>query len=183
METMDEVDVAINSLMNRLDLLERRVAKLEKAEQTRMVYPFNDPPNTSIKYISVHHSASRADVTREDVLRWHAANGWPAEASGYHVFIQSDGTVEWGSMDATLKYTVGQKNADTLGVCLAGNFHPSDRGYTGHPTPAQLINLEAVLAVWQSRYPMAEIVPHRFFGGTVCPGDILAEWVEDRYAG
>lgn len=150
--------------------------------QPAMVYPFSDPPNASIKYLSVHHSASRADVSREDVLTWHQANGWPGDASGYHVFIKADGEVEWGDMDATLKYTVGAKNADTLGVCLAGNFHPSDRGYTGHPTPQQYDSLRHVLAVWQSRYPSAEVVPHRHFGGTVCPGDVLATWLEQNYA-
>jgi len=183
MDKFDELESAVNSLMVRLEALEGLVSKAVSQVDPQMVYPFNDPPNPSIKFVSVHHSASRADVTRADVLEWHAQNGWPAEHSGYHVFIQADGKIEWGSMDASLKYIVGHQNPHTLGVCLAGNFHPSERGYTGHPTDAQVDSLKRVLAVWQSRYPSAKVVPHRFFGGTVCPGDALAVWLEDNYAG
>jgi hypothetical protein len=181
MDKFEELESAINSLMNRLEIVERFLSKEAQGPQPKLVYPFSDPPNASIKFLSVHHSASRADVSREDVLSWHANNGWPAEHSGYHVFIQATGEIEWGDMDATLKYIVGHQNPHTLGVCLAGNFHPSDRGYTGHPTPSQLESLKSVLAVWKSRYPKAAVVPHKFFGGTVCPGDILAAWLEDNY--
>lgn len=182
MTTMEEVDSALNALMSKMDQFDKRLSALEGKDIPMMAYPFSDPPNSSIKFISVHHSASRADVSRADVLVWHQANGWPAEHSGYHVFIKADGEIEWGDMDATLKYIVGHQNPHTLGVCLAGNFHPADRGYTGHPTPAQYDALKAVLSVWKSRYPGADIVPHRYFGGTVCPGDILSAWLEENYA-
>ncbi len=177
-----DIRQGLKDISERLAKLLERTESLKLVAGANLVYPFSDPPNSSIKYISVHHSASRADVSREDVLTWHKANGWPADASGYHAFIKADGEIEWGDMDATLKYIVGFHNPHTLGVCLAGNFHPPDKGYTGHPTPAQLESLRSVLAVWRSRYPEANIVPHRHFGGTVCPGDVLAKWMEENYA-
>ena len=182
MDRLDELDAAINSLMNRMEIVERFLSKQAQQTESTLVYPFSDPPNPSIKFISVHHSASRADVDRSDVIAWHQNNGWPAEHSGYHAFIKATGEIEWGDMDATLKYIVGHQNPHTLGVCLAGNFHPSEAGYTGHPTPAQLKSLREMLAIWQSRYPAAKVVPHKFFGGTVCPGDTLAAWLEENYA-
>jgi hypothetical protein len=176
---------AIDNLLDRVESLEHRLTKLirELAPKPAFQYPFSDPPNPSIKYISVHHSASPMNVTRADVIKWHTANGWPDVRSGYHVFIQADGSIEWGSMDAVLKYTVGQQNPHTLGVCLAGNFHPPDKGFTGRPKIKQLESLRLVLKVWKERYPDASVVPHRRFGGTVCPGDLLAEWVETNHAG
>ena len=176
-KTLDEITERLDKLTSTVEML----SQLLEADKKNK-YPFNDLPNPSIRYISVHHSASRADVSRSDVMVWHAANGWPAENSGYHVFIQADGNIEWGSMDSTLKYTVGHQNPHTLAVCLAGTFHPVHPGYTGAPTPAQIVSLRRVLAIWKERYMSAKVVPHRYFGGTVCPGDELAKWVEDNYA-
>lgn len=178
-------EAVMDNLLDRIESLEHRLTKVinELAPKNNTLYPFSDPPNPSIKFISVHHSASPSNVTRADVLKWHKANGWPELRSGYHVFIRADGAIEWGSMDAVLKFTVGQQNPHTLGVCLAGNFHPSDDGYTGRPKVEQLEALNTVLKVWRGRYPQAKVVPHRRFGGTVCPGDLLAEWLEVNYAG
>ncbi len=177
----EETKKCIEEIVSRLDKLSKEIQELK--DSPTLEYPFDDNPNPSIRFISVHHSASRADISRADVMQWHAANGWAAEHSGYHVFVRADGTVEWASMDAMLKYIVGHQNPHTLGVCLAGNFHPNHPGYTGAPTPAQLDSLKQVLFVWGKRYPLAKVVPHRFFGGTVCPGDELTEWLDENYAG
>jgi hypothetical protein len=179
----DETKKAIAEIKSQLKELSDSISVLmdDFKAKSKQTYPFSDPPNPSIRFISVHHSASRADVSRSDVMAWHEANGWSAENSGYHVFIKADGNIEWGAMDATLKYTVGHQNPHTLAVCLAGNFHPNHPGYTGAPTPAQIASLRQVLAIWKDRYMSADVVPHRFFGGTVCPGDDLATWLEDNY--
>ena len=64
-----DIRQGLKDISERLAKLLERTESLKLVAGANLVYPFSDPPNSSIKYISVHHSASRADVSREDVAQ------------------------------------------------------------------------------------------------------------------
>lgn len=127
------------------------------------------------KAIVVHHSASSANTTVEDINRWHKEKGWGG--IGYHIVITKDGVVhtcrdldEWGIQ-------VANWNDKSVGVCLTGNFNKNI------PTILQIKSLEKVLVNLCKKYNLKywNIYGHRdikrlfIFNTTqtACPGDNL----------
>jgi len=130
-------------------------------------------PVENIEYLVVHHSATSPDVDIEDIHRIHLNEGFTCV--GYHVFIKSDGTIQYGRpMDSQGAHAYSS-NHNSLGVCLAGYFH-KDKVNAGQwsdkPTDAQLSSLVEVLVNWKKKIPQAvKIVGHRELCATSCPGD------------
>lgn len=130
-------------------------------------------PVEDIKYLVVHHSATSPDLDIEDIHRMHLNEGFTCV--GYHVFIKSDGTIQYGRpMDSQGAHAYSS-NHNSLGVCLAGYFH-KDKVNAGQwsdkPTDAQLSSLVEVLVNWKKKIPQAvKIVGHRELCATSCPGD------------
>jgi hypothetical protein len=130
-------------------------------------------PVENIEYLVVHHSATSPDVDIEDIHRMHLNEGFTCV--GYHVFIKSDGTIQYGRpMDSQGAHAYNS-NHNSLGVCLAGYFH-RDKTNTGQwpnkPTDAQLSSLVIVLSDWKRKIPQeVKIVGHRERCATACPGD------------
>ena len=131
-------------------------------------------PVENIKYLVIHHSATSPNMDIEDIHQMHL-NEERFTCVGYHCFIKSDGTVQWGRpMDSQGAHAYNS-NHNSLGCCLAGYFH-KDKVNTGQwsdkPTDEQLRSLVDVLVNWKRKIPQTvKIVGHRELCATSCPGD------------
>jgi len=78
-------------------------------------------------------------------------------------------------------HCVGQNN-QSLGFCFVGNFNLNE------PTDGMLITGARFITIWMRLFkiPILEILPHRFFEATDCPGkkfpmDRLIHIIEERF--
>lgn len=126
-----------------------------------------------IDYIVVHHSAT-ADTTLEnfDAIRDYHMNvrGW--RDIGYHAvaeMVNGSPVVQYGRPEHIPGAHVVGHNANTLGICIVGN-------YSENPINLPLIRQAAfrVVAPWCVQYhvPVDHVVGHREVPGTStqCPG-------------
>ncbi len=124
-------------------------------------------PRKATRRIVLHHSASRADTTWQDIHQWHLNNGWAG--IGYHYVIHADGGVYRGrpeGMTGAHAYqdSTHEANSDGIGICLIGNFE------TGAPTEAQLAGtVDLIRDIW-TRYPGIPVIGHCDVMPTACPG-------------
>lgn len=119
-----------------------------------------------IRYIVVHHTASRADVSPAEVRMWHLKRGF--SDVGYHFLITPDGKVHEGRpVSRAGAHTLGH-NHDSIGVALIGNFELYP------PSPQQWDSLLRLLARLQAEYG-GQIVWHSQLARTKCPGRHLRE--------
>ena len=143
-----------------------------------------------INWLIVHHSATSRDSTRvEAVNRYHRDKDWgggarhPKSSLGwyvaYHYFIEGDGTVTKCANDDELRWHAGNRNGDSLGICMAGRF---DKGYDLAPSEAQKNALQKLLIEKSLKYKLKpeQIVPHRKFANKTCYGNNLSDtWAGD----
>ncbi|MFZ7104763.1 MAG: N-acetylmuramoyl-L-alanine amidase [Peptococcaceae bacterium] len=81
---------------------------------------YDKRPLDSIKYIAIHHSATKGG-NAFSFARYHVnTNDWPG--IGYHYVILEDGTVQWANDLTTVSYHVGEYNLWSVGICLVGDF-------------------------------------------------------------
>jgi len=118
----------------------------------------------SIRRIVVHHTAVDASRSWAVVAAYHVnGNNWPG--IGYHLGIARDGALSYLGDIGTVRYHAGRANADSIGVCFAGNFE------TDVPTAAALATFDRLYAVLDAYIGRGlEIVGHRDVGQTACPG-------------
>jgi len=84
--------------------------------------------------IILHHTLTKRDCSIEEVREWHKQRGF--DDVGYHFLIRKDGTVEEGrDLDLIGAHAKG-RNADSIGIALAGDFSKQI------PLPAQLESLK-----------------------------------------
>lgn len=126
-----------------------------------------------IDLIVVHHSASHPETTVEEILKWHKERGF--STWGYHKIITNDGIVHSCRPESAVPASVKDHNKGTYAVCLTGSF---DRD---HPTQWQLISLQLQIQEWKTRFPNAKVVGHRQLGATICPGQNLFDWLQEKY--
>lgn len=151
-------------------------AESYRGEPVRMLSPSG---------IVVHHSAGRYVDNLEDsarevcwVQRVHQRNkGW--SDVGYHYLIDGAGNVFRGRPMIDGHHAVGAhvagQNATEIGVCLLGNYEPTE------PDACQGVSREALdalvdLSVFLCRsYGIAPdaILGHRDLAATLCPGEAL----------
>lgn len=139
-----------------------------------------------VQRISIHHSVTREPQTVEDELallleigRFHVdVREWPGYA--YHLTVAPSGRVYYTGDLHTIRYVVGDGNAENIAICLLGNF-------TDHaPTDAAIE--AARLTANEVRFELGRAVPilgHRETPGTeptACPGATYADWLP-RIAG
>lgn len=125
------------------------------------------------KLLVIHHSASPATTTVDDIRRWHVqGNGW--SDVGYHKIIKANGSISQGRADVRPGAHAPGVNSSSLGICLIGDFS------TVLPPAAQRKTLVQTLASLCKRYGLtsAAIIGHRDAGAahgysTRCPGDAL----------
>jgi hypothetical protein len=128
----------------------------------------------------IHHSASPTGSV-EEFRREHKAKGWAD--IGYHDVIGNghgmpDGHIGAGRPHNQVGAAVFGANTGKLHVCLVGNFHKEDTGYTGKPTFAQMAALGHWIVVNARRYKphgrVMIVTDHRDAAipghPTACPG-------------
>lgn len=118
-------------------------------------------PLDPVTHIVLHHAAGNGTV--EAIHNYHKNhNGWAGIA--YHIYVRKDGTIYRGRPIDKRGGHVAGHNRHTVGICFEGDF-------TKETMSQEQINAgrEAV-KYCKGIYPNAAVVPHNYFGGTVCPG-------------
>ncbi len=148
------------------DFTEARCRELAEPPPRDSYEPLED-----VRRIVVHHSATPDGCVRLFRLLHRGLNGWIDV--GYHYVIgngtySGDGEVEEGRPSWARGAHAKGGNADSLGICLVGNFEDSE------PTAAQLGSLGRLLRglVRLHRLKPEDVVLHRDVGTcrTACPG-------------
>lgn len=95
---------------------------------------------SSIRRLIVHHSGTRADASPAAVLD--ALRAGPDPIEGFHYLVGGDGRVHYmQAIETALRQTGAQTvDAESIAVCLVGNFHSSA------PSEPQLDSAASVLA-------------------------------------
>ena len=126
------------------------------------------------KYIVIHHSASDSG-NASSIGKYHKnVKGW-ANGLGYHFLIgnghgSNEGQIEvgnrWDEQIDGAHAGNDKYNKYGIGICLVGNFENKP------PTDSQMSSLLYLINYLQKRcnIPDSNIVMHRNFRKTVCPG-------------
>lgn len=141
------------------------------------------------RFIVVHHSAtprglsleqSVASFNRTHGRRLHAGKNGYGHHIAYHYVIAADGSRAATRPELEAGYHTGswQKNHESIGICLLGNFQ------TEHPTGGQLAQLEDLIRDVRQRYRISaeHVAGHRAFSRTSCPGRHLSDEMVERLA-
>ena len=138
--------------------------------------------------ITVHHSAmenplpmrgSLADsvaVVRQIQHAHTAARGWGDV--GYHYLIDPYGRVFEGRPRSWQgAHAGGVNNVGNIGICMLGNFE------VDRPSAAALGALETLIEQLRTRHGISrsDVVAHRTFVSTECPGHFLVAWLKSHY--
>ena len=118
-----------------------------------------------INKIIIHHSASPAKTTVDDIRDWHVhGNGW--SDIGYHYIILADGSIEEGRPVKTIGAHCKGKNRYSIGVCVVGNFE------SNQPTPDQVTSFVKIVNDLCAGYNLTwdNVYGHCDFSTSVCPG-------------
>ena len=134
-----------------------------------------------IDAIYIHHSASSRDyTTREMIYSWHVdGNHW--SDIGYHYVIEGDGEIVEGRPLWKAGAHVKNNNANTIGICLTGNFE------TEEPSKGQLESLWKLLDGTMENFALnrSDVFAHRedANANTKCCGENLykqlVKWREE----
>ncbi len=124
-----------------------------------------------IKYIVIHHSATRNGNVSS--FRDYHMNKLGFADVAYHYVIcngqgGSDGEIQEGRPELMTGAHASVRNADSIGICLVGNFTQSQA------TKAQKLALYGLLKGIMRRYsiPPENILAHKEVSATNCPGDL-----------
>ena len=124
------------------------------------------PRSKVLEYIIIHHTASTAKETVEQIHNFHINNnGWAG--IGYHFYIRKDGTIYRGRPEEYVGAHCENYNSVSLGICLEGNFEIEQ------PTNEQLKSLSELLQHLKQKYGNVQVVGHRNLNATACPGKNL----------
>lgn len=132
-----------------------------------------------IDEIIIHCSDTPAnmDCGRDEIDRWHKANGW--SGIGYHYVIRRDGTIEDGrDIEMIGAHALGH-NANSIGVCLIGGKGGSGKTDCNF-TAAQWGALRILVSHLTSQYQGARVIGHRDVAAKACPCfDVRSWWSAD----
>ena len=115
---------------------------------------------SAITDIIVHHSAGSLSQTPLDIDLEHRARGMAG--IGYNYIIGPTGVVFSGRPANVIPAASYGRNAESLNICVIGNFHPSDSGYTGKPSGFQLLSIKDLLIFLHHQFPgVVRTISHR----------------------
>ncbi len=115
---------------------------------------------SNTKYIILHHRAGLGNV--QSIHAGHLSNGW--SGIGYHFYVRKDGGVYRGRPIGTVGAHCTGYNDKSIGVCFEGNLENAVM------PKAQLKAGKELISHLKGLYPDAEVVRHRDFQSTACPG-------------
>lgn len=132
----------------------------------------------------IHHTAGALTQMPLDIDREHRAIGDAMIA--YNWVITPDGKIYAGRPCGVIGAATFGRNPEAVAAVLVGNFEPGSAGFTGNPTPEQLVALEDLCLWAHLQYPsIARTYGHgdvaaMFYNGdsnyaTACPGKLLRD--------
>lgn len=140
-------------------------------KETKTYKKLKDSPknNTPNKFI-IHHAggtnanplADTSHHTAEMMESWHLSNGW--DGLGYHFVIHKNGDIWRGRPEHRSGAHTVNHNAQSIGICLAGNFDAT------YPTKEQEIAFKQLYQYLVGIYGKLPIKYHRDFANKTCPG-------------
>ena len=99
--------------------------------------------------------------------------GWSAPGIGYWYLVFPSGRIyQVGSLE-TQRASVSGENDHIVAVALVGNYtnqYPTDQAIQ----TIRKLKEEVLLPLLGIELP---VKPHRFYGGTACPGNTYQEWI------
>jgi len=135
-------------------------------KETNLNFSSLTPRSKVLEYIVVHHTASTAKETVEQIHNFHINNnGWAG--IGYHFYIRKDGTIYRGRPEEYIGAHCENYNSVSLGICCEGNFEIEQ------PTEKQLQSLSELIHNLKQKYGNVQVIGHRDLNATVCPGKNL----------
>lgn len=117
--------------------------------------------------IVIHHTASKTDLTVQEIHQMHLKQGENWKGIGYHYYITKKGIIYRGRPEKYSGSHAIDYNSISIGVCLSGNFEEEE------PNVNQITSLIELLHYLRTKYPNVEIVGHRDLNATACPGKNL----------
>lgn len=119
-----------------------------------------------LEYIVIHHTASTAKETVEQIHNFHINNnGWAG--IGYHFYIRKDGTIYKGRDEKYAGAHCENYNSVSLGICCEGNFEIEK------PTEKQIQSVTDLVKYLRKKYGNFKLVGHKDLNATACPGQYL----------
>lgn len=128
-----------------------------------------------ITRIIVHCSYTRPsqDIGAAEIRKWHtdpkpAGNGW--SDIGYQWVIRRDGTREKGRPEGRAGAHTKGFNTGSIGICLVGGMHETDKRPDFNFTRVQMASLEELVDEILERHPgVRSITGHRDHDNRACP--------------
>lgn len=117
--------------------------------------------------IVIHHTASKTDLTVQEIHQMHLKQGENWKGIGYHYYINKKGIIYRGRPEKYSGSHAIDYNSISIGVCLSGNFEEEE------PNINQITSLIELLHHLRAKYSNTEIVGHRDLNATACPGNFL----------
>lgn len=142
--------------------------------------PYRERALDGIERVIIHHTAgSNRDFTAAEIADYHVlVQGWPG--IGYHFLVHPDGRLDYVGDIRTARYHVGDLNASTIGVCLAGDFSREWPTRVALARARQLI-VAGIWVVLGRRVAVrghVEVWEEAGRGPTACPGATFWQWRE-----
>ncbi|MEM7034371.1 MAG: N-acetylmuramoyl-L-alanine amidase, partial [Chloroflexota bacterium] len=135
--------------------------------------PYGTRNKSAIKRLIVHHTATPANVPVERIANFQV-NNRKYPGISYHFCITSDGKAYLTQPMETVTRHAGQHSADSLGICLIGNFTNEA------PSEAQLSSAAAVMAYALTELGLkagdSTIMGYRDLERTASPGATWDTW-------
>lgn len=122
---------------------------------------------TTTELIVIHHTASKTDLTVQEIHQLHLNQSENWKGIGYHYYINKKGIIYRGRPEKYSGSHALDYNSVSIGICLSGNFEEED------PNINQITSLIELLHYLRIKYPNAEILGHRDLNATACPGKNL----------
>jgi N-acetylmuramoyl-L-alanine amidase-like protein len=102
----------------------------------------------------------------------HFTAGWSAPGIGYNWLCFPSGRIYYVGSINTVRAAVANENDHTVAAALVGTFTDEN------PTDEVLIAVKYLKENVEETLGRSLVVrPHRFYGGTACPGNTYAEWI------
>ena len=119
-------------------------------------------------YIVIHSTMTPPSrtTTLKTVDEWHRKEGWLEV--GYHFFIQTDGTLEFGRHPETVGAHCKGHNHDSMSICMVGGKDASGNAVDNF-SKEQKETLKSIVSSLTKAYPGATVVGHNELEETDCP--------------
>ena len=135
-----------------------------------------------ILYIIIHHTATSRDYTTFEAINNGHQRRWSGQSlsqlgfyCGYQYLITGDGKIHQARLDTESGWHTSGHNQNTIGIVFTGNFMIETM------SNAQISSLKELLAEKLKQYSLdkSQIKLHRDFTSTLCPGENLADWIDN----